>query len=290
MARIVFFGTPALAVPTLRALVHDGHQVVLVVTQPDRKRGRGGALAPSPVKAAALDMGLTVTSKVNDVLDVEADLGVLVAFGRLIKRNLLDKFPIINLHPSLLPRWRGATPAEATILAGDTVTGMSLMHLVEEMDAGPLYAQSETDVDDRETSMALYDRLFVRGNEMLLDLLRLPALPEPIAQSGEPTYCGKLSPDDFHIDWSGSAAVIARLTRIGRPWTTFRGKRLLVLSAHVVDGDGELYGEPGSIDKTVVHCADGSLQLDTVQPEGKGPMDATAWANGSRPQPDERLI
>ena len=124
--------------PPLRALVGDGHDVRLVVTQPDRKRGRGGALVPSPVKQAAAELGLPVSHRVDDALDAGADLGVVVAFGRLIKPHVLERLPMINVHFSLLPRWRGAAPVERAILAGDTETGVCIMALEESLDTGPV--------------------------------------------------------------------------------------------------------------------------------------------------------
>ncbi|MDQ4131986.1 MAG: methionyl-tRNA formyltransferase, partial [Actinomycetota bacterium] len=129
--RLVFLGTPEVAVGPLRALVADGHDVALVVSRPDRKRGRGGALVPSPVKAAALELGLPVTDRVDDVIDVGAELGVLVAYGRLVRPHVLARVPMVNLHFSLLPRWRGAAPVERAILAGDRETGVCLMALDE---------------------------------------------------------------------------------------------------------------------------------------------------------------
>src|SRR5205807_7717429 len=139
--RLAFLGTPEAAVPPLRALVNAGHDVVLVVTQPDKRRGRGSATMPSPVKAAALELGLPVTERVDDVLDANVELGVVVAFGRLIKPQVLDKVPMINMHFSLLPRWRGAAPVERAILAGDRETGVAIMQLEEGLDTGPVYAR-----------------------------------------------------------------------------------------------------------------------------------------------------
>lgn len=287
MSRIVFFGTPELSVPTLRSLHDAGHEIVLVVSQADKRRGRSGKESPSPVKAAALELGLPVTARVKDVLEVQADVGVLVAFGRIIRAEILDHLTIVNLHPSLLPRWRGATPVEATIMAGDTRTGICLMQLAEEMDAGPIYAKYETDIEENETAGTLYDRLFTKGNEMLVDLLRAP-FPEPVEQTGEATYCGKLTPEDFHIDWSMSASHVQRLTRIGRPWTTFRGKRVLVLEA-TIEGHQSL-GKPGEMMGTEVDTGDGVITLVKVQPEGKGAMDARAWTNGLRLSEGESFL
>jgi methionyl-tRNA formyltransferase len=286
MARVVFFGTPAMSVPTLRALHGAGHDVALVVSQADKRRGRSGGVSPSPVKAAALELGLPVTDRVNDVLDVDADVGVLVAFGRIIRPDVLAHLTIVNLHPSLLPRWRGATPVEAALLAGDAQTGMCLMQLAQEMDAGPLYGTWQTSVRAYENAAELYARLFAKGNEMLLQLLAGP-LPVPSPQVGEATYCGKFSPEDFHIDWRQPASRIVALTRIGRPWTTFRGKRLIMDEATVVAH--ETIGVPGALQGLAVQTGDGVLQLQSVQPEGKSRMDARSWINGTRLAENEKF-
>ena len=160
-----------MAVGPLRALVEAGHDVVLVVSQPDRRRGRGSALVPSPVKAAALDLGLPVSDRVDDVIDAGAELGVVVAFGRLIKPHVLDAVPMVNLHFSLLPRWRGAAPVEWSILSGDTVTGAAVMALEAGLDTGPVYAVEETEIDPDESADELRTRLAEAGSALLVRLL-----------------------------------------------------------------------------------------------------------------------
>ncbi len=139
--RLVFFGTPAVAVPFLDALVEAGHEIPLVVTRADKRRGRGGSVSPSPVKAAAQCHDLPVSHRIEDALEVGADAGIVVAFGRLIRPPLLDELPLLNVHFSLLPRWRGAAPVERAILAGDAKTGVCLMQIEEELDAGPVFAR-----------------------------------------------------------------------------------------------------------------------------------------------------
>ena len=169
---MAYLGTPEVGVPPLRALVADGHDVLLVVSRPDKRRGRGGALLPSPVKAAALELGLPVTDKVDDVVDAGADLAVVVAFGRLIKKPVLDAVPMINMHFSLLPRWRGAAPVERAILAGDLTTGVGIMRLEENLDTGPIYAEHVVQVLPHETAAELRARLTALGTNLLLQLLR----------------------------------------------------------------------------------------------------------------------
>ncbi|MDQ1437068.1 MAG: methionyl-tRNA formyltransferase [Acidimicrobiaceae bacterium] len=276
MTRIAFLGTPEAAVPTLRALAADGHDIAIAVTQPDKKRGRGSALVPSPVKQAAEELGIPVAYQVDAVLEdgVDAELGVVVAFGKLIKPHVLDRLPMVNVHFSLLPRWRGAAPVERAILAGDAETGVCIMALDEGLDTGPVYTCESTPIGAEETADDLRSRLVEIGTGLLVDRLRT-GLGEPSEQQGEPTYAAKLEPEEFCIDWSKPAAEIHRLVRLGRAWTTFRGRRLRILRATLdLDAAGHRIGD---------------LVVTEVQPEGKGPMAANAWANGARPGPDERF-
>ncbi len=159
MARLVFLGTPDAAVAPLRGLVQAGHHVNLVVSRPDRRRGRNAELSPSPVKAAALELGLAVTEQVDDALVAGADLGVVVAYGRLIKPHVLAALPMVNLHFSLLPRWRGAAPVQRAILAGDRETGVCLMALEEGLDTGGIYAEERVTIGPEETAADLRTRL-----------------------------------------------------------------------------------------------------------------------------------
>ena len=165
--RLAFLGTPEAAVPPLRALVEDGHDVAVVITQPDRKRGRGGALVPSPVKAAALELGLPVEHNVDAVLGKGIELGVVVAFGKLVKAHVLDDVPMVNIHFSLLPRWRGAAPLERAILAGDEETGVCLMALDVGLDTGPVYECERLTIGPEETADELRARLVEAGTAML---------------------------------------------------------------------------------------------------------------------------
>jgi methionyl-tRNA formyltransferase len=278
--RLVFLGTPEAAVPALRALVDAGHEVVRVVTRGDKRRGRGVELTPSPVKVAAADLGLAVSHRVDDVMGSGAELGVVVAFGQLIKPHVLAEIPMVNLHFSLLPRWRGAAPVERAILAGDAETGVCVMAVEE------VYAVERVPIGPSETAAELRARLVEVGTPLLLDVLARPGgLGDPVPQTGEATYAAKLSPEDLHLDWSRPAVELARLPRVGKAWSSFRGRRLLVLEARAVEGEGP----PGVLAGVVVGTGDGGLELVTVQPEGKGPLPAQAWRNGARPAPDERL-
>jgi len=269
-----------MAVTPLRALVADGFDVALVVSGADKRRGRGTTLSPSPVKAAALELGLPVSDAPADAAGVGADCGVVVAYGRLIRRPVLEVLPMVNLHFSLLPRWRGAAPVERALLAGDTETGVCLMQLEAGLDTGPVFARVEVPIASDATGESLRRELVDVGTRMLVDEL-CRGLRQPVPQAGEPTYAAKLSTDDLRLDWSRPAAERDRQIRLGGAWTLWRGQRFKVLAAAVVDpsASGDV------LDGDVV----GGLRLVTVQPEGKPPMPFESFARGARPQPGEQL-
>ena len=284
--RLVYLGTPEMAVPPLRALVGAGHDVALVVTRADRRRGRGSATSASPVKAAALALGLPISHDVDDVLDTGAELGVVVAFGRLIKPHVLAALPMINVHFSLLPRWRGAAPVERALLAGDEVTGVCVMAVDETLDTGDVYARREVLIRPDVTAAELRAELVDIASGLLVELLARP-LPEPVPQVGEPTYAHKIDPAELQLDWSQPAEQLDRRVRVGGAWTTFRGRRLKVHAADVLAQTAEA-GVLNS-DLATVGTGDGALRLITVQPEGKAAMTWRDFANGAHPAAGERL-
>jgi methionyl-tRNA formyltransferase len=289
--RLVYLGTPELAVPPLRALVAAGHDVRLVVTGADRRRGRGSATSPSPVKAAAAELGLAVTHDVDDALTVGAELGVVVAFGKLIRAHVLAALPMVNLHFSRLPRWRGAAPVERALLAGDELTGVCVMRVDEALDAGPIYACRDVPIRPGVTVAELRAELVDVGTHLLVETLAGP-LPEPTPQCGETTYARKIDPDELRLDWTSPAEQLVRWVRVGGTWTTFRDKRLKVRAAEAVPAAAvPASRSPGVLDVElgIVATGDGALRLVTVQPEGKGPMSWRDFANGVRPVAGERL-
>ena len=263
--RLVYLGTPAIAVPPLEALVAAGHDVALVVTGADKRRGRGNDTSASPVKEAATRLGIPVSHVVDDVLTVGAELGVVVAFGKLIKPHVLAQLSMVNLHFSLLPRWRGAAPVERALLAGDTVTGVCVMAVEEGLDTGGVYAKVEVPIGSTTTLDQLRDELVGVGTRLLIDTLGA-GLGAPEPQHGEPTYAAKIDPAELRIDWARPATEIDRLVRLGGAWTTFRGSRIKMNEAELVDGE---------------------LVPVLVQPEGKRPMSFDAWRNGARPAAGE---
>jgi methionyl-tRNA formyltransferase len=290
--RLVYFGTPETAVMPLRSLCAAGHEVVLVVTGADTRRGRGSTVTPSPVKAAALELGLAVSHNPLDVLTVQADLGVVVAFGRLISSKLLDHLSMVNLHFSLLPRWRGAAPVERAILAGDGQTGVCLMEVAEGLDTGGIYAQEVIALDDQISAADLRVRLVELGSELLVQVLR-DGLGVAVAQSEEGvTYAHKLHSADAELHWEAQTEDLLRIIRVGGAWTTFRKKRFKVVAAQRATpaqdaGDQPLLPDPlqpGSIGSSeLVKTADSWIKLLLVQPEGKAAMTARDWANGAHP-------
>lgn len=276
--------------PPLSALVTAGFDVALVVSQPDRRRGRGSALVATPVKAAALELGLPVSERIDDVLATGADLGVVVAYGRLIRPPVLTALSLVNLHFSLLPRWRGAAPVERSILAGDEETGVCLMALEQGLDTGPVYACERVAIGSEETAGELRGRLAEIGSRLLVDALSA-GLGAPVPQEGEVTYAAKIDPAELELDWAQPVMALHRRVRVGRAWTTFRGRRLRVLKARPVPvpPTGPPPPVPGMLSGTVVATAEGALELVEVQPEGKGPLPAAAWVNGARLGAGERL-
>jgi methionyl-tRNA formyltransferase len=291
MARLAFLGTPEMAVPPLRALVGAGHDIALCVTRPDRRRGRGSRTTPSPVKEAAIELGLPVSHDMDDVVGAQVELAVVVAFGRIIPARLLAEVPMVNLHFSLLPRWRGAAPVERAILAGDRETGVCLMKVEEGLDTGPVYATRRVALDERIALDALRVELVDVASELIVEALAegVSGLPVPAPQVGEVTLADKITRDDLRLDWPDSAVELSRVVRLQRAWTTFRGKRFNVLEAAVTDEAEAVSGIPGELQGDEVVTGRGSLRLLRVQPESRSPMSADEWMRGVRPAAGERL-
>lgn len=307
--RVVFLGTPEVAVPALEALVTaDDVDVVAVVTNPDRPKGRSGRPVPPPVKVAAQAHGLPVwqPTKAREIRDdlaaLDVDACAIVAYGALLPADVLAAGGrgFVNLHFSLLPRWRGAAPVQHALRAGDEVTGVTCFVLDEGMDTGPVLASQQAPIGDDDTSGTLLDRLAELGAPVLVDAVRAlvdgqPPRPQPPEGA---TLAGKITPDDVAIDWDASAAAIDRLTRSADPapgaHTTFRGERLKVWRARVVDAPDGVDVVPGRIAAVTKRAAlvgtgDGVVSLEAVQPAGKGRIDGAAFVNGRRPEVGETL-
>jgi methionyl-tRNA formyltransferase len=280
--RLAFLGTPEAAVPSLRALVDAGHDVEVVITRPDRKRGRGGHLSPSPVKAFAQELGLSIGHRLSDLEERDIERGVVVAYGRLIPPEVLDQIPMLNVHFSLLPRWRGAAPVERAILAGDGETGVSIMTLDEDLDTGPVHLQQRVEVDDKSLATLLAE-LAALGAVALTEVLGSPELlAHARPQQGEATYAPKLTKEDHRLRASSTAEQLLRVIRVGQAFTIVNQRRILVESATAYGGDAT----PGSIalrdGQVVLGAATGAIALERVRPESAKSMSATAWWAGAR--------
>lgn len=282
--RIVFLGTPEMAVAPLRALAEAGVDIALVITRVDKRRGRGAALSPSPVKQAALELGLQVSHDLADATTVGAELGVVVAYGRIIPMSVLSRLPMINVHFSLLPRWRGAAPVERALLAGDTETGICIMRVEEGLDTGEVYDRVVVPIR-RDHSLSSLRADLVQA--ALAPLVRAVTQGSGAgeAQQGDATHAPKIDPSELRVDWSVSARHIAAQSRLESAWFMHAGKRVRLLGAEVATATsaspgGTVLGVNG--DGVLVACGDGAVLVTSVQPEGKNPMSASAWANGAR--------
>ena len=279
---LAFLGTPEAAVPTLEALVNAGYEVALVITRPDRRRGRGGELAPSPVKRAALALGLAVSDRLADLFDLDVERAVVVAYGVIIPESLLAKMPMLNVHFSRLPRWRGAAPVERAILAGDKETGVTVISLEPTLDTGPVHIERSVRVDHK-SARALTAELAALGAAALLEVLASPELLEhPRAQVGEVTYAEKITKETLHLVPELTVESVLRTVRLGGAHLFVASKRLGVVSAHASEVDltpRTLARVEGAV---TLGALDGAVTLDEVRPEGSTTMKADAWWAGLR--------
>jgi methionyl-tRNA formyltransferase len=280
---VAFLGTPEAAVPTLRALVEAGHDVDIVITRPDRRRGRGSELSASPVKVAAQSLGLRVAHRLSDLESASVERGVVVAYGALIPALVLERTPMLNVHFSLLPRWRGAAPVERAILAGDAETGVSVMTLEVELDTGPVHLERKVTIEEK-TLTELLDELSVVGAKALVEVLASTSLlANASPQSGDVVYAAKLTKEDFHLTPSTTREELLRTVRLGRAFTFVHGRRLLVeAAARSAEVDVDVGQVTRRGDDVLLGAVGGTVALLRVRPEGKGSMDAPAWWAGAR--------
>ena len=288
-SRVIYFGTPDIAVDPLRALVDAGCNVELVVTRPDVRRGRGNHTSACPVKVAAQEMGLKVSHSLSDVVALVSTsndlLGVVVAYGELISMDVLSVVPMINVHFSLLPRWRGAAPVERAILAGDETTGVCIMRVVESLDQGEVFSRAEMPILSTDTLVSLRQKLLVASLPLLVTAVK-NGFSQGVAQSGEALYAKKILTSELQINWSNSATQIDRLIRVGGAYTHIGGKRLKIVKAKIV-ADSMTNASYGAIKVVSRHecevkTGSGCISLIEVQPEGKAVMKVDGWLNGAR--------
>lgn len=301
--RAVFFGTSEFAVPTLRTLMASPVEVAAVFTQPDRPAGRGRRLTPPPVKACALEAGLPVLQpekvRSTDVAEFRPDLGIVAAYGQILSRKLLNvpRLGLLNLHPSLLPRWRGAAPIQRALLEGDSETGVCVMRVAPELDAGAVLSRRSLPIGPRDTSGALHDKLAAMGAEqMVATLLALEngEATEVPQDESLVTYAEKLQKEEAKLDWRSPANNLDRLIRGLNPWpvaqTTWpeiengpvRVWRAWPVSGGFGGAAGEVLGLAESPEGAGIRVAtgEGDLVLLEIQPPGKKKMGAEAFARG----------
>jgi methionyl-tRNA formyltransferase len=301
-ARVVFFGTPEFAVPTLTALVEAGYDVAAVVTQPDRPVGRKRVETPPPVKRVAQELGLRVmqpervrrAEAIDAIAELAPDVCITAAYGQILPQRLLDvpAHGCLNVHASLLPRWRGAAPLQRAILAGDRETGVTIMEMVAALDAGPMVAQRATPIDVNDDLGTLEERVARMGAELLLEVLpeylagRLTAKPQP--DEGV-TYAERIVREDEILHWHRPAWQVHNQIRALSPWpgasTSWNGRQLKVWGSRwpmrpATPGDAEVGTVRSDEGEVLVRCEDGWLTLTRVQPAGKRQMDAAAWLRG----------
>lgn len=312
--RILFWGTPEFALPSLGALIGEGHDVLGVVTQPDRPRGRGRSVTPSPVKAFAEEEGLPVFQPerakdpgfVEQVRDVAPDMNVVVAYGQILSRALLDapELGSLNVHASLLPALRGAAPINWAIIRGHTSTGVTVIRMSEQMDAGPMLMRVEEPILPEETAADLTVRLSELGAATIVEVLALMEFgegPEEQPQDDDAaTYAPRLTREDAHVDWSEAAVAVANRIRgldaVPGAWTRLNGEEeLKVYRPLVVEEAG---GEPGTVldaspsrdaDGMLVACGAGAVRVREVKPAGRRRMTAADWLMGRGASAGDRL-
>ena len=300
--KILFFGTPHLAAEILKKLIASEHEVIAVVTQPDKAAGRGGNVKMPPAKEVALEAGINVLQpeKISDeeVLDsieaIGADLHVVAAYAQKLPNRLLDMAPLgcINVHPSLLPKYRGAAPLRAAILAGESVSGVTIMKMAEKMDAGDILMQREMPLDPDETNQSIEEKAIALGGELLLETIGKIAdgTVNPVPQDESlSTYVKQIKKEDGLIDFSEDAAVIERKIRAYDPWpgtfTYLDGKVFKILKAEVLEGGEE--AEPGTVgdvtkDGFTIMTGAGVLRPLMVQIEGKKKMPTAEFLKGKK--------
>ena len=310
--RVVFMGTPEFAVPTLEALVAAGHEIALVLSQPDRPVGRGRRLTPPPIaqlaQARGLDLlqprGLRAPEVQQRLTDAAPEAIVVAAYARLLPAPVLALPPLgcLNVHPSLLPRHRGPAPIQGALLAGDAATGTSIILLEERLDAGPILAQEPMPIGPDDDAATLELRLATRGARLLVDTLTRWAAgaiqPQP-QDDGTATYTRLLTKEDGRLDWTRPAIELARQVRACAGWpgayTHWRDQPLKILRAAPEDHGGEglppgtVFLRPGPIRAVAVAAGAGSLRLDTVALAGRRPASALAFVQGYRDFVGSRL-
>ena len=307
---VVFWGSPGFAVPTLEALLASPHEVVGVVSQPARPKGRGRAVEPTPVARRARDAGLPVLTPVKprgeafleELRRLGADVFVVAAYGEILPVEVLETPPhgALNVHASLLPAYRGAAPVTQALLDGRETTGITVMRMEAGLDTGPICLQAEEPIGPDDTAGTLTDRLSILGGQLLveaLDRLESGTLTETPQDDARASYAGKIDPEDARLDWGLPGARLERGVRAYDPWpgawTTWREERLKIYRLGILPLSAEASAEPGTLlevdPEPVVRTGDGAVRLLLIQPAGGRRMSGSRWARGRELRPGERL-
>ena len=303
--RIIFMGTPDFSVPVLEALVGAGHEIAAVYCQPPRRAGRGKKETPTPVHARAAELGLEVRHPVRlkgaeeqaEFAALQADVAVVVAYGLILPQAVLDapRLGCLNIHASLLPRWRGAAPIHRAIMAGDAETGVCIMQMEAGLDTGPVLLRKAVEIGTEETTAELHDRLSALGAGAIVEALdRIDSLTPEVQPEEGVTYASKIDKAEARIDWTRDAVEIDRLIRGLSPfpgaWCDWEGERLKLLASRVADGSGT----PGTVLSAgdtglVVACGTGAVAVTRAQRSGRGAQEIGEFLRGSQIAPGDTL-
>ena len=296
--RIIFFGTPSFAIPSLTGLIQSQHEIITVVTQPDKRKGRHRILAPPPVKELALSKGIHILQpeKMRDPLFLEElsginpDLIVVVAYGKILPPQILKLPPYgcVNVHASLLPKYRGAAPIQWSLISGEKKTGVTTMLMDEGLDTGDILMQQETDIADDDTSKTMGEKLSKLGASLLLETIKQvhAGTIQPVPQAGTPTFAPPLKKEDGRIDWTKSAGEIRNFVRGMYPWPgaycTLNSERIKIIRVKAFEGAGSVGRVERTGEELVVGTGKGFISIIDLQPEGKKIMKAGDFMQGRR--------
>ncbi|OUS36790.1 methionyl-tRNA formyltransferase [Rhodobacterales bacterium 56_14_T64] len=298
--RVIFMGTPEFSVPVLEALVEAGHEIAAVYCQPPRPAGRGKKDRPTPVHARAVELGLDVRHPVSlktpeaqgEFAALDADIAVVVAYGLILPQVILDAPAkgCLNIHASLLPRWRGAAPIHRAIMAGDDETGICIMQMEAGLDTGPVLLREGTAIGDEETTAQLHDRLSEMGASLIVTALRhLDGLSPDVQPDDGVTYASKIDKAEARIDWNRTAVEVDRQIRGLSPfpgaWSELGGQRVKVLASRLAEGQGNA-GEVLD-EKLTIACGSGAVELLRLQRAGKGAQDREVFLRGFAVKPGD---
>ncbi|GAB4545345.1 MAG: methionyl-tRNA formyltransferase [Thermodesulfovibrionia bacterium] len=295
--RLIFFGTPEFAIPSLRSILDSGIEVIAVITQTDKQKGRGRRFLPPPVKIEAMAHGLFIIQPasvkdkgfIDRLKALNPDMIIVVAYGKILPSEIIHipRMGCINLHASLLPKYRGAAPINWAIINGDKVTGVTTMLMDEGMDTGPILLQQRVEIRDDDTAGSLSERLAMEGAMLLIKTIEMVEKGDirPIPQSGEPSYAPPLKKSDGLIDWSRPARMIYDFIRGVTPWpgayTFLEGERIIITKVMPMDGEGRGgFIEEVTKDRLIVGTGNGLLSILELKPEGRSVMDIKSFLQG----------